>query len=366
MLPDGQPFLMARALSIIPGSLISQGRWVAVTVVLSVGSLLALIACLGFGAEDISFARTAGLLWQVVRNGNVDPAGMDTQSTILVHVRLPRVLLSFMVGGTLAAVGVALQALLRNPLADPYVLGVSSGAAFGVALALLFGLGTTLLAISTLPLFAFAGGLGALIILYRIAVVYGRLPVHTLLLAGVILNAVFSALIMFATSLMDPARSLGMLSWMMGALSSPRYGALFILAGYLAFGGVLLVRHTHHLNLLTLGEDTARTLGIEVERTKKTIFLVSALLTGAVVSMSGMIGFIGMLVPHAVRMVLGADHRLLLTSSILVGGVFLMIADTLARTAFAPDELPVGVVTALLGGPCFLYLLMKRRGGLVL
>lgn len=366
-MPSGsEPFQMPRALSLMPGPLLSQGRWIAVTVVLSVGSLLALIACLGFGAENISFKRAAGLLWQILRNGGVDLNALDTQSVILLHVRLPRLLLSFMVGGTLAAVGVALQALLRNPLADPYVLGVSSGAALGVALALLFGVGTTMLAISTLPLFAFAGGLAALIILYRIAVVYGRLPVHTLLLAGVILNAIFAALIMFATSLMDPARSLGMLSWMMGTLSSPRYGALLILAGYLVFGGILLVRHTQHLNLLTLGEDTARTLGIDVERTKKTIFLVSALLTGAVVSMSGMIGFVGMLMPHAVRMVLGADHRLLLTSSTLVGGIFLMTADTLARTAFAPDELPVGVVTALLGGPCFLYLLMKRRGRLAL
>jgi iron complex transport system permease protein len=270
-----------------------------------------------------------------------------------------------LVGGSLAAVGVVLQALLRNPLADPFVLGISSGAALGAGLAVLLGIGTTVWAVSTLPLFAFAGGLLSLGLLHRMAKVDGRLPVAVLLLAGVILNAVFSASLMFVTSIMEPSRSFGMMSWLMGTLMAPTSQALLVLAGYLVVGSVVLARLARPLNLLALGEPTARSLGVEVERVKQRVFIVSALMTGAVVSVSGMIGFVGMLIPHSVRMVIGADHRLLLPASFLVGAMFLMIADTLSRTILAPAEIPVGIVTALMGGPFFLYLLMSRKGGIL-
>jgi len=263
-------------------------------------------------------------------------------------------------------VGVGLQALLRNPLADPYVLGISSGAALGAAVAILFGIGTTVLAISTLPLCAFVGGLMAIVLVYRIAASYGRLPIHTLLLAGVILNAILSALIMFITSIMDPNRSFGMMFWLMGTLTAPDYPAMIVLALYLFVGGSILLWQTQSLNLLTLGEESARSLGVEVETVKRTVFFTSALLTGAVVSVSGMIGFVGMVIPHAVRMVIGADHRLLLPASALVGGTFLVAADTVARTVLAPAEIPVGIVTALGGGPLFIYLLVYRKSGLAL
>jgi iron complex transport system permease protein len=259
---------------------------------------------------------------------------------------------------------VSLQALLRNPLADPYVLGISSGAALGAGVAILMGLGTAVVAALTLPLCAFIGGLLSIIIVYRIAASYGYLPIHTLLLAGVILNAVFSALIMFITSMMDPNRSFGMMAWLMGTLSGPDYPALLSLATYLGAGTFILFRQAGALNVLTLGEESAKSLGVEVETVKKTVFLAAALLTGAVVAFSGLIGFVGMVVPHAVRMVIGADHRLLLPASALIGGAFLMLADTLARTLLAPGEIPVGVVTALAGGPFFIYLLMSRKGGL--
>jgi iron complex transport system permease protein len=252
--------------------------------------------------------------------------------------------------------------LLRNPLADPYVLGISSGAALGAACAMLFGLGVTAIGISLLPLCAFGGALLSILLVYRIAVSSGRLPLYTLLLAGVILNAVFSALIMFMTSIMDPNRSFGMMSWLMGTLLAPDYPALLALALYLGVGGFVLFAQARPLNLLAFGEQTARSLGIEVESVKKRVFVTSALLTGAVVSVSGLIGFVGMVIPHAVRMVLGADHRLLLPASALAGGMFLTAADALARTLLAPGEIPVGVVTALAGGPFFLYLLMRRKG----
>jgi len=226
------------------------------------------------------------------------------------------------------------------------------------------GFGKTVLALSAISFCAFLGGLSSLIVVYRIALSYGHLPIHTLLLAGVILNAIFSALIMFITSTMNPNRSFGMMSWLMGTLTAPDYPALIVLTVYLSVGGLILFMQTRALNIMTLGEESARSLGVEVERVKKTVFFTSALLSGAVVSVSGLIGFVGMVIPHAVRMLIGPDHRLLLPASALVGGIFLLAADTAARTLLAPAEIPVGVITALAGGPFFIYLLMSRKGGL--
>jgi iron complex transport system permease protein len=246
-------------------------------------------------------------------------------------------------------------------LADPYVLGVSSGAALGAAVGILFGVGTTFLAETALPACGFAGGLVALAVIYRMAATYGQLPIHSLLLTGVILNAIFSALIMFITSILDPNRSYGMMAWLMGTLTAPTYSSLVGLMIYLSIGLFLLFSQMRVLNILALGEESARTLGIDTEQAKRSLFVLTALVTGAVVSVSGMIGFIGMVVPHAVRLVIGADHRLLLPASALVGGTFLMGADTVARTLIAPTEIPVGIITALAGGPFFVYLLLWRK-----
>jgi iron complex transport system permease protein len=285
----------------------------------------------------------------------------DPTSVILLQVRMPRVLLAFFVGGSLAMVGVALQALLRNPLADPFVIGISSGAALGAAIALLFGLGISVGSISALPVCAFAGALISLMIMYRISAAQYGFSVYTLLLAGVVLNAIFSAFIMFLTSIADPNRAFGMYAWLMGTLTGPDWSTLGILVLYLGAGLFILGIHAQSLNLLTLGEETARSLGVEVERVKKSVFLAAALLTGAVVSFSGIIGFVGLIIPHAVRLVVSADHRLLLPVAGLVGGMFLMMADTVARTALSPSEFPVGVITALVGGPIFLWLLTTRQ-----
>ncbi|MGH7232992.1 MAG: FecCD family ABC transporter permease [Nitrospiraceae bacterium] len=349
----------------LDGSRLSRAKWTKTIVGLVGIDLVVLIACLQFGAEHIGLADAVRIFSQALVSGQAGLDSAGTAGVILVQVRLPRVLLAFMVGGCLAVVGVSLQALLRNPLADPYVLGISSGAALGAGVAILVGIGTTIVAASVLPLCAFIGGLLSIVVVYRIAASYGYLPIHTLLLAGVILNAIFSALIMFITSMMDPNRSFGMMSWLMGTLTGPDYPALLVLAAYLAAGTFILFRQAGSLNVLTLGEESARSLGVEVETVKKTVFFAAALLTGAVVAFSGLIGFVGMVIPHAVRMVIGPDHRLLLPASALVGGAFLMLADTLARTLLAPGEIPVGVVTALAGGPFFIYLLMSRKGGLV-
>jgi iron complex transport system permease protein len=269
--------------------------------------------------------------------------------------------MGFLVGSSLASVGVALQALLRNPLADPYVLGVSSGAALGASLAMLFGIGTTLTLLPVLPLCGFVGGLLSLVVIYRLAQSQGSLPIQSLLLAGVILNAILTAFIMFITSIMEPTRSAGLMAWLMGSLTAPGYATLAVFALYAVAGIMILMQKAQTLNVLTLGEEMARSLGVETELVKKQLFGLTALLTGAVVSVSGMIGFVGMVVPHTVRMLVGSDHRLLLPASALVGGMFLVLSDTIARTLLTPTEIPVGIVTALAGGPVFLYLLLWRK-----
>ena len=346
-------------------SSLTFGRWVFWNVLFLFFSLAALVGCLRYGTQVIEFPRILSLLIQQIGVVPTSIAESDPTSVILLQVRLPRLLLAFLVGGSLAAVGVALQALLRNPLADPFVIGISSGAALGAAVAMLFGVGVSLWSWSALPICAFIGALLSLLIVYQISVRHYGFSIYTLLLGGVVLNAIFSALIMFLTSVADPNRAFGMYAWLMGSLTGPDFAMLGILALYLGFGLIILATQSQSLNLLTLGEEAARSLGVEVERVKKLVFLAAALLTGAVVAFSGLIGFVGLIVPHAVRLALSADHRLLLPIAGLTGGVFLMVADTIARTLLSPAEIPVGVVTALVGGPVFLYLLMNRQARIV-
>ena len=339
---------------------LSPLKWISILGGLGGVSLMTFVLCLGFGAERISFFQVVSILAQgpFLQSENLE----FPRHIILWQVRVPRILLAFMVGGSLAAVGASLQALLRNPLADPFVIGISSGAALGASVAILFGVGLSILTLLVLPFCAFLGALLSILVVYRIAVSYGSFSIHALLLGGVVLNAIFSALVLFLTTLADPYKASGMYAWLMGSLTGPDFQTVLVLAGYLLLGIFVLVSQASALNLLTLGEEAARSLGVEVERVKRVVFTASALLTGAVVAFSGLIGFVGLIVPHAVRLMFGADHRLLLLASGILGGMFLMVADTVARTLLSPAEIPVGVVTALVGGPIFLYLLVQRRG----
>lgn len=342
-------------------AILTRSRLAKTLGILALTVIAVSLMCLHFGAQPIAYGEILRVFVDILRDRKIDDQVSDLARTILLQVRLPRILLGFMVGCSLASVGVALQALLRNPLADPYVLGVSSGAALGAAVGVLVGAGTTFLGETALPACGFAGGLLALVIIYRTATSYERLPIHSLLLTGVILNAIFSALIMFITSILEPNRSYGMMAWLMGTLTAPTYGSLVSLVIYLSIGLFLLFSQMRVMNVLALGEESAQSLGVDTEQAKRVIFVLTALVTGAVVSVSGMIGFIGMVVPHAVRLVIGADHRLLLPASALVGGTFLMGADTVARTLISPTEIPVGIITALAGGPFFVYLLLWRK-----
>jgi len=297
-----------------------------------------------------------------LRNALLGPGEGNVDAVILFRIRVPRALLAAVVGGALAAAGTVLQALLRNPLAEPHLLGVSGGAAFGGVVVLIAVGWSGVVPALLVPAGAFAGALAAMLLVYRLGTVQGRLQPYTFLLAGVVCNAFTGALIMALNAMADFFQAHGILFWLMGSLQTQSYALVVASAAYLAVGVVWLLRHARAFNVLSLGEESAAQLGVHVGRTRRVAFGVSSLLVGAAVSVSGMIGFVGLIVPHVTRLLIGADYRLLLPASVLVGGIFLVVADTVARSAFGATEIPVGVVTALCGGPFFIYLL-RREGG---
>lgn len=283
----------------------------------------------------------------------------DSAKLILLRVRLPRIILAGLVGFSLSMGGTIFQALLRNPLADPFILGISSGAAFGAVTGIVLGLSFAL----GVPLMSFAG---ALVTIYLVMVLGSRkmgMESSTILLTGVIINAFFTAIIMFFVSTAFDSRLHTMLFWLYGDLSQSRYGSLAIIGPALVLASIVLYGYSKELNLITAGDETAVQLGVEVERAKKICLVVVSLVIGLVVSFSGLIGFVGLIIPHMGRMIFGSDHRLLIPVSAFGGAIFLIVADTLARTLVSPSELPVGVITAFAGAPFFIYLLRRRGSG---
>ncbi|MGE3276960.1 MAG: FecCD family ABC transporter permease [Vicinamibacterales bacterium] len=289
------------------------------------------------------------------------PWAENVDAQIFLIARLPRVLAGAVVGGTLAAAGVVLQALLRNPLATPFTLGVSAGAALGAMIAIALKLDVGVLGVSSVPMASFAGSLLAIGIVYFLATSQKRgLSTNVLLLAGVTLNSFFSALILFVQYLADYAEVFRGVRWLMGDLDIGGFNPLIAAAPLLLVSFTAFALLPRALNLLTLGDDLAASRGVDVRRAQRLAFLSASLATGAAVSLAGPVGFIGIVVPHLVRLVVGSDHRIVLPAATLFGAAFLVLCDLLARTALAPMELPVGIVTALIGGPFFLWLLVRK------
>jgi len=299
-------------------------------------------------------------------------AGVEPDRAIVMGLRLPRALLGAVVGCALAAAGTALQALLRNPLAEPFVLGVSGGAALGGSMVLvasgvvarLFGpAGAALASASPVALGAVAGAAGATLLVFSLGRVQGRLVPEAALLVGVVFNAFAAAVITVAKLLVSPQQAARLLYWLMGALGYETGGTVAVAAALVAASVATLALLSARLNLLALGEDEAASLGVNVGRARGAVFLAASAATGAAVALSGMVGFVGLIVPHAARRALGPDHRLLVPASALFGAAFLVLADTLARVAFLPlgTEPPVGALTAFLGGPLFLWLLRRAE-----
>jgi iron complex transport system permease protein len=320
----------------------------------------------GFGALAAAICVTAPLVGSTpislarVFDRSI-PFGDNVDAQVFFVARLPRVLAAALVGAALASAGVVFQAMLRNPLATPFTLGVSAGSSLGAMLAILFGASAALGPLSPVPLASLAGAVLAAAIVYWLATQPGR-PISTsvLLLAGVTLNSFFSALILFAQFLADYAQVYRAARWLMGDLDvgsfAPLYGSLPLIVAAFAMFAVL----PGALNLLSLGPDAAAARGVNVGRVQRMAFISASLATSAAVSLSGPIGFIGIVVPHLVRLLVGVDHRIVLPASALFGASFLIACDLVARTVLAPVEIPVGVVTAMIGGPFFLWLLVRK------
>lgn len=313
-----------------------------VTAAVFVCAMLALAAAVGLpliGSAPIEYARAF--------------AGESPHREILFEVRLARVLLAMLTGGALALGGVVFQALLRDALATPYTLGVSSGASLGAVAAISFGLSTTLPA-------ALVGAAATLALVLSIASEDRRISSFTLLMAGVTINSICLALILFCQSFAGVTRAFSITRWLMGGIDPAPYSTLAVLGVTVFAGAFITCARARAWNLLAVGEEWASTRGVAVKPLILTGYFTGSILTGAVTALTGPIGFVGLIVPHALRMVVGADHRLLLPCSFFLGATFLALCDTIARVAIAPAEIPVGVITALTGGPFFIYLLRRK------
>lgn len=329
-----------------------RGRIAMVVAAFAVFAIAVMIWAPTVGSTSISLARAfdRAIPW----DDNID-------AQIFFVARLPRVLAGGLVGATLAAAGVVLQALLRNPLATPFTLGVSAGASLGAMLAVTTRLELSVLGITSIPLASFAGSLIATAIVYALASSQRRgLSTNVLLLAGVTLNAFFSAVILFVQYLADFAEALRAIRWMMGGLDVASYVPIIAALPFIIISFAAFAMMTRTLNLLSVGTEAAASRGVNIVGAQRLAFISASLATGAAVSLGGPIGFIGIIVPHLVRLMVGSDHRIVLPASALFGAAFLVLCDLAARTLMSPLEIPVGVVTALVGGPFFLWLLVKR------
>ncbi|PYI57510.1 FecCD family ABC transporter permease [Paenibacillus flagellatus] len=285
----------------------------------------------------------------------------ESSEQIIMKVRLPRIVLGVLIGASLSVAGAGFQGVLRNPLADPYTLGVASGASVGAAFLILFGLQYVVFGMWTIPIVAFMTGLVTLWIVFRLAGVQGRFRTETVILSGTVVSAFLSAIVSFMVSLSANKVVNEIIFWLMGSLALRGWPYTTVVLPYLAVGAVVLVAYGRSLNLFALGERHAAHLGVKVDRTKRIVLIVSTILTAAAVSVCGVIGFVGLITPHLVRMMVGPDYRLLVPLSLLFGGIYVLWADTLARMVLSPTEIPLGVVTAFLGAPFFAYLLSRQK-----
>lgn len=344
----------------------SRRAFILGLLILVILSLVSVLGATGIGRLQIPWKTVIGAIGEglgLVQSGTVE----RTPLVVVFDIRLSRVVLSFLVGSALGVAGSVFQGILRNPLADPFTIGVASGAAFGAALAFALGWGgTSYLGLGTIPLLALFGALGALALVLMFGRVQGRLRRDTLVLAGIVVATFLSALIALIKALDEEAVS-AIVFWVMGSFQGRGWIHVGFSLPYLILGIYLVMKCARELDILTLGEVQARQLGVEVERVRRRLLVGASLLTAAAVSVSGVIGFVGLVVPHLVRMTMGAAHQRLILLSAFLGGLGLLWSDVVARTLLrGGEELPVGVVTALVGGPFFCLLLKRRSGGVIL
>jgi iron complex transport system permease protein len=340
--------------------ILTARRLVVVLAGLALALAVAILVCASVGSSGytiLDLLRPAG---PAVTNPP-DVTGGGMAADMILRVRLPRVLIAVLAGAALAAAGAVFQGILRNPLADPYILGISGGAALGFILASAAGPGGAAAALPLRGAAAFAGSIATVGILVLLSRANGRVGTDPMILNGVVLNTVYLSFILLVQTIVGTSRLHGVMLWMVGNVPVEPYGVVGGLAAIVAIGVAGLTLLGRDLNLIAAGEEVARGLGVEVERTRIVAILLASLITAAVVSVAGLIGFAGLIVPHAARLLFGPDHRLLIPAGAITGGLFLLVADTAARVVIAPTELPVGVLTAICGGPFFIWIYRAKR-----
>jgi iron complex transport system permease protein len=336
-----------------------HGRIYAILGLFLVLIIVAILAS-AIGSVDIPFLTTSSILLSRLPLVEITPTWTSALETIILEIRLPRIILAGLVGAALATAGATYQGLFRNPLADPYLIGVAQGAALGAVIGFLLpatwlGLGAWIV-----PLFAFVGALLSTTIVYSLARVGKTMPMTTLILAGVALGALLGSIVSYLI-ISSGEKMHSIIFWLMGSFSLSQWTEVKLVLPYVAVGAVVIVLYGRLLNVMQLDEEQAQQLGVNVERLKLILLAMATLITAAAVSFVGTIGFVGIIVPHAVRLIWGPDHRFLLPLSVLTGAIFLILADLIARTVMAPTEIPIGVITAICGAPFFLYLLRRRK-----
>lgn len=338
-----------------------RDKWQVITMpVLLVLFLITGVLSLGtgaveFNAGEVVRAVIAGL------NGQMRGLEITPRETIIFYIRLPRVILAAMTGAALAASGAVYQGIFRNPMADPYVMGTSAGASLGATCAFMLPINIRFLSLGSVPLLAFAGSLVAVMLVYGLAKVGDRTPVLNLLLSGMIVSSILSAIVSLMMFVMPTGVLHGLAFWLMGGFSGRGWSNVAMITPYFILGLSIVLVFSRDLNALLLGDEPAMHLGIEVSKVTKALIVAASLLTACAVSSGGIIGFVGLVIPHVLRMCLGPDNRRLVPASLIFGATVMMAADALARIVIAPQELPVGIITALCGGPFFVYLLRQYK-----
>ncbi len=341
-------------------------RWKLIFAGLIIALFVTVIVSLNIGYAPVSFSKILAILGNQVPilNGAIAPNSFSsTEQSIILYSRLPRIAAGVIIGAGLAAAGVLYQGVLKNPMADPYVLGVSAGASVGAGLATLFGAGlAVLLGFSFVPIAAFAIALITIFVVYNISRVGTRVPEMTLLLSGLAMTIFLSAIYSAMQVLSQSAQLHALVYWLIGGISEISWSQWWAIFPFILGSIVISYFFARDLNMMALGEDTAQHLGVNTERTKKILLALGSIMTAAAVSISGLIGFVGLMIPHITRLIIGPDHRILLPASVMVGAIYLVICDAIARV-ISPGmaQLPVGIITALAGGPFFILLLRRKK-----
>jgi iron complex transport system permease protein len=342
-------------------------RWKLIVILLILGLILTVIVSLNVGYAQIPFPDILGILGKQIPflNGIIDSSMISPQNAaIVLQIRLPRILAGVLVGAALAAAGVLYQGVFKNPMADSYVLGVSAGAAVGASLSILSGIGFVFLGLRLVQVAAFLGAVSAMFLVYNISRVGSRVPVATLLLCGIAVNFFLFAVVgLLEVIASDELHSI--VFWLVGGFSNVLWRDIWAILPFILVGIIAAYFYARDLNLLAMGEETAHHLGVNVEKSKQILLVLASLTTAAAVSVCGLVGFVGLMIPHLTRLIIGPDHRILLPTSTIIGAIFLVICDDLARVVATPFastlELPVGIITMLFGAPFFIILFKKKK-----